>query len=542
MASTERINLELDSNVIRGETPSFVLEPKGLGYALFECMSRNRHLIAQIDPISGVKDTYEHLLGRCVGAALKMRSIGIRPKDVITTCTLNHLNSCVPVIAAIFLGAIPACLDPRLGRSEMTHHIKLAKPKIAFVDQGSIELVEETCAEAGVDVQIVTFAESDRYTEFGEFVTERDDEFHPYEVGDGRETASILFSSGTTGLPKGICLSHQSLLGQGNLLISRGICFQTTLTYSTYHWLSATFALVSAVLTGGCRVVTSLFTPRTFWTILERYSITNVLFTPVHAMELLRNGRPEAVNTSQLRDVIIGGDILSSHPLEELRAMFPGTNCNLSYGQTELSGLIVNFNRLDRREMALMRSKPGSSGLLVPGFSCKIVEPSTGATLGPNQTGELCFKGDFVMNGYYNSDSSDRWDADGWLRTGDLGYYDEDFCFFIVDRIKETFKVKSFHISPSFIEGVLLTHPAISLAAVVGLPDEENGNAPLAVVCLKEGSHAVGEEDVVKYVAERMHDKYALRGGVKFVDTLPLTTTGKIKKYHLRELIISGKL
>lgn len=140
------------------------------------------------------------------------------------------------------------------------------------------------------------------------------------------------------------------------------------------------------------------------------------------------------------------------------------------------------------------------------------------------------------MNGYHNMDSSTAYDGEGWLKTGDVAYFDEDFCFYVVDRIKEMLKYRSWHVVPALIEGILLTHPAVSAAVVVGIPDEEDGEHPMACVILKPGVGGVSEEELRKYVDERVDDRKRLRAGVMFLKSFPTTATGKINRRQIRML------
>lgn len=181
--------------------------------------------------------------------------------------------------------------------------------------------------------------------------------------------------------------------------------------------------------------------------------------------------------------------------------------------------------------------KPGSVGSVKLGIYAKVIDTETGKTLGPNQRGELCFKGDCIMKGYVgDTKSTQSMIQDGWLHTGDIGYFDDDFEFFIVDRIKELIKYKGFQVPPAEIEALLLTHRKIKDAAVIGKPDEESGELPLAFV-VKQPNAVLSEDDVIKFVAENASPAKRLRGGVIFVDDIPKNPSGKILRRELREML-----
>lgn len=172
----------------------------------------------------------------------------------------------------------------------------------------------------------------------------------------------------------------------------------------------------------------------------------------------------------------------------------------------------------------------------------QIVDPETEETLGANQRGELRIKSTIQFNGYYNCDSSGAWDSEGWLKTGDVAYYDEDECFYVVDRLKEMLKFQAFHVAPAVIEGVLLTHPAVAMAIVVGIPDPVDGDHPVGVIVLKDPTKAVPEEEFVEFVSDKLDDRHRLRGGVKILKQLPVTATGKIRRKDIRDMVINGKI
>jgi 4-coumarate--CoA ligase len=143
------------------------------------------------------------------------------------------------------------------------------------------------------------------------------------------------------------------------------------------------------------------------------------------------------------------------------------------------------------------------------------------------------------MNGYFNADSSESFDEDGWLKTGDIVYYDEDYCFYVVDRIKEAFKYQGWFIAPLVLENELLKHPAVKLAVVIGVP-KDDGYHPMGLVVVREGFD-VSEKEIEKFVEERVPERQRLRAGVKFIKSVPMTVTGKVKRREIRQMVLEGR-
>lgn len=146
------------------------------------------------------------------------------------------------------------------------------------------------------------------------------------------------------------------------------------------------------------------------------------------------------------------------------------------------------------------------------------------------------------MNGYYKMDSSSAYDSEGFIKSGDIAYYDEEDCLFVVDRIKEMFKYKGWHILPAVLEGILLTHPAVKEAAVIGIPHELDGDHPMGIVALKKGYKDVTAEDIELYVRQRVSDNQRLRAGVKIVEKIARTATSKIRRNEMKRMVLSGEI
>lgn len=180
---------------------------------------------------------------------------------------------------------------------------------------------------------------------------------------------------------------------------------------------------------------------------------------------------------------------------------------------------------------------PGSIGSLHPGVYCKVVNPESGRTCGPNEHGELWFRGKHIMKGYLANAkaTAETIDADGWLHSGDIGYYDEKKHFFLVDRLKELIKYKGFQVPPAQLEGILLGHPAVRDAAVIGIPDAFCGELPTAFV-VKQPNVKVTEKELIDFVTSKVTEYKRLRGGLQFIAMIPRNPNGKILRRQLRKL------
>ncbi|EEZ99576.2 uncharacterized protein LOC655644 [Tribolium castaneum] len=530
-----------NDNIIR--TQPLEYEPNGgLGYEFFRAMKFYKSNVSQYIVETGEKDTFRELLKRCIRTALNMKLEGLTENDLVCLCSYNQKDICTPFIASMFLGLKVTSLDPSLSLADTAYLLKQVKPTIIFVVPEALDLIENSIEQAEITCKIVVFGPSDTHQQFEEFLIPNSEEhdFRPVIVPP-EETAVIFFSSGTTGLPKGICQSHYALLAQAVNVINYGAVTSVSLYYSSLYWISAVLFLTATILSGTARVICKSFDPTQIWKILDKYKVSFAFLAPSQASEMLKVGRPDNVDTSSLLCVLTGGGVFSEKQLLALRDLLPGTYISQGYGQTEVAGVLTCFNMNDVKDTLRLHYKPSSCGRPIHGIWYKIVDVETEQNLGPNEQGELRVKTKYAMNGYYNLDSSESFDTDGWLKTGDIVYYDEDHCFYVVDRIKEMLKYKSWHIAPAMLEDILNNHPAIKRSVVIGIPDEEDGDHPMAVVILNPGSEITSEE-IEAYVAERVQDRQKLRAGVKFVTSFPITPSGKIKRREIKQMVLTGQI
>ncbi len=345
------------------------------------------------------------------------------------------------------------------------------------------------------------------------------------------ETAVILYTSGTTGQPKGAELSHCNLLLNARLadiMYPRADHDVHLITLPLFHSFGQTVQMNSGFYNRATLVLLPRFAPDAAFRLMERENVTFFAGVPTMYWALLNYPGADHYDLEKiarnLRLCISGG---SAMPVEVMRAFEEKFKVKVleGYGLSETSP-VATFNRLDRER------KPGSIGLPVWGVSVRIVNQND-QDVGTNELGEIVIRGHNVMKGYYKRpEATAEAFRNGWFHSGDIGRRDEEGYIYIVDRVKDMIIRGGFNVYPREIEEVLMTHPAVSLAAVIGVPHERLGEEVKAYVILKEGAE-ITETELVAWSKENMAD-YKDPRHIEFRATLPMTATGKILKGELR--------
>ncbi|HET8794749.1 MAG TPA: long-chain fatty acid--CoA ligase [Arthrobacter sp.] len=449
-----------------------------------------------------------------------LRANDIQPGDRVALISPN-----IPPMPAVYYGilrygAVVVPLNPLLKAREVEFHLNDAGAKLAFAFEGVLGEVQEGAKAGGVEVVSMD-------SSFAKMLGGHDAVSAVAEA-DPSDTAVILYTSGTTGRPKGAELTHENL--QSNAELSRSLFSITPEDVlfgglPFFHIFGQTCALNSAVSAGATITILPKFDPVKAMEIIQRDKVTIFLGVPTMYIGLLGVPDRDNYDVSALRLAASGGAAL---PLEVLRGFESSFDATLleGYGLSETSP-VVCFNQMDGIR------KPGSIGTAVRGAELRVLDEQ-GQEVAPGEVGELAVSGGYVMKGYWNNpEATEAAIPDGWFRTGDMARMDEDKVFFIVDRKKDMILRGGYNVYPREVEEVLYEHPAVSEAAVLGQPDEVHGEEVVAVVVLKEDAEPVQPEEIRDFVAERIAAyKYPRR--VVIAEELPKGPTGKILKREIK--------
>ncbi|XP_056845090.1 OPC-6:CoA ligase isoform X3 [Raphanus sativus] len=461
--------------------------------------------------------------------------VGIRRGDVVLILSPNSIYIPIVCLSVMSLGAVVTTANTLNTSGEISRQIADSNPTLAFTTVQlatklpagiSIVLTEDERVEPTRGI-VGVVCEMMKKEPRGERVRDR---VHQ------DDTAVMLYSSGTTGPSKGVISSHKNLTAYVARMLTEksmhGTFICTVPMFHTYGLL--TFAMATVAI-GSTVVILPRFELNDMMAAVEKYRATTLTLVPpvLVAMVNEADSMKAKYDLSSLKTVRCGGAPLSKEATEGFLEKYPTVHIFQAYALTESNGGGAFIDTVeDSRRF-------GTSGPLTCDVEARIVDPDTGRFLGINQTGELWLKGPTIAKGYFKNEeaTNETINSEGWLKTGDLCFIDEDGFVFVVDRLKELIKYKGYQVPPAELEALLITHPDILDAAVIPFPDKEAGQYPMAYVTRKVES-ILSEKQVIEFISKQVAPYKKIRK-VAFINSIPKTASGKTLRKDLIKLATS---
>ena len=487
---------------------------------------------AIVDGPTGRAITFGELPDLVDRAASALAAHGLRKGDTCAIFSQNTPHFPIAVLAIARLGAVLTTASPMATCDDLVRQMQDSRPRMlitsAAVGATALSACARLKAEAPIE-HVFSFDALAGAEPFDQLLAQPGTP--PSVTIDPEDLVALPYSSGTTGLPKGVMLCHRNLVANILQLNAGGYMRdgeETIVAFLPFfHIYGLTAIMLAGIWRGATMVVMPRFEMEQYLELVERYRATVLHVVPPIVLALAKGAGGNGRDLSSVRKLFSGAAPLSAEVTNQCRGRI-GCVVQQGYGLTETSpGTHISAD--DPGAM-----KPGSIGRPVANTECRVVDPLTNDDAEPGADGEIWVRGPQVMIGYLNRPDATRAmiTEDGWLRTGDIGHADADGDFFIVDRLKELIKYKGMQVAPAELESVLLSHPAVADAAVIGQKDEACGEIPRAFVVLKGPATA---DELMAFVAGRVASYKKIRR-LEFVEAIPKSPSGKILRRLLRDL------
>ncbi|MBL0171129.1 MAG: 4-coumarate--CoA ligase family protein [Gemmatimonadaceae bacterium] len=461
-----------------------------------------------------------------VGAGLAAR--GVKKGDVVGLVSPNTPDFAVVFYAIVSIGAICSTVNPIATAEEIGAQFADSEAIMLFTVPELYDKCEAASRLASMVREIVVFGEHEGAVPYAELFAHGDTPPH-VEIDPATDVCALPYSSGTSGIPKGVMLTHRNIVAnlcqmrQPTTMVTADDVIVGVLPF--FHIYGMVVIMGAAFVEGATVVSMPRFEIEAFLKTLQDYRVTYANVVPPIVLAFAKHPSVAKYDLSALHTVFSGAAPLGGELSTAVEQRL-GVRVRQGYGLTETSP-VTHFHPLESERVVL-----SSVGPMVANTECRLVDPLTEQDVPVGERGELWIHGPQVMKGYFNKPEATAacLSADGWFRTGDVAIVDDRGWFAIVDRVKELIKYKGLQVAPAELEAVLLSNPAIADAAVIPVPDDDAGEVPKAFVVARSELSA---DDVMAYVAERVSPYKKIRM-VEFVDSIPKSPSGKI----LRRLLV----
>jgi long-chain acyl-CoA synthetase len=477
--------------------------------------------------------TTRQVADRVARLAAGLQSLGVRRGDRVGIMALNSDRYHEFFLATWWLGAVAHPVNIRWSSAEVAYAVNDSATEVILLDDTFAALAPALRERCTVLRTVVFCGDGPLPADMVDYeaLVAGASPIADAEVGD-ESLALLLYTGGTTGVPKGVMVSHRGLFTacMGTAIANRApLTGDTTLQNAPLFHIAAVATWYCATMMGGTQVFLPMFTPKDFLDTVQTHQVNYCILIPVMVQMLDQLPERDAYDTSALHTVTYGGAAASEALVLRAMEMFPTAGFTQGYGQTETGVLTI----LGREDHTPTSTRLRSAGRSLPHVELKVVD-GEGNTLPAGVVGEVVTRGRHTMLGYWGKpEQTAETLVDGWVHTGDGGYLDEHGYLYIADRLKDMIISGGENVYSAEVENALSAHPAVSAAAVIGIPDERWGERVHAIVVIRPG-HAVTAAEIRDH-AKTLIAGYKCPRSVEFVDALPMSAAGKTLKRELRD-------
>ncbi|MGW4892577.1 4-coumarate--CoA ligase family protein [Kitasatospora sp. NPDC004240] len=492
-------------------------------------------LPALVDGVTGESVSHARLGAAVRRVAAGLAEAGLRKGDVLALFSPNTVGYPMAFYGATRAGATVTTVSSLSTSGELTAQLRDSRARWIVTVSPFLPVAREAAGKLAAEgrpiAEIIVLDGAEGHRSLADLLAATGPEPEP-AIDPGEDVAVLPYSSGTTGLPKGVMLTHRSIatnLAQTDALYRPAVGERVLAVLPFFHIYGLAALLNQPLRCGATVVVLPRFDLEQFCRTVQEQRVEALIVAPPIALALAKHPVVDRYDLSSVRYLLCAAAPLDRELADACARRLGLPRLLQGYGMTELSPVthVVSPDDAD--------PSPGSVGRMVPSTELRVVAlDGSGTDLGPGERGELLIRGPQVMKGYFGrpSDTAATVDADGWLHTGDVGHVDGRGYLHVVDRVKELIKYKGYQVAPAELEAVLLTHPQIADAAVIGVPDADGTECPKAFVVRAPGSTLTGPE-VTAFVAGRVAPYKKVRA-VEFLDAVPRSPAGKILRRELR--------
>lgn len=518
---------------------------------------------AVVFPFEGIRWTYSQFKQKVDTVARGLIEMGVKKGDHVSVWTTNVPEWLLIQFATGRIGAVLVTVNTNYKAFELEYLLRQSDTSTlvmtsGFKDSDYVKIINELCPELKNtlpgqlrsskfpylrNIIYIGNSKHDGMFNFNDLydMAERVESEILEEIQKGlspQDVVNMQYTSGTTGFPKGVMLTHYNIINNGNAIAD---CMRLTyrdrlcIPVPLFHCFGCVLGVMACVTKGATMVLIDHYNPIKVMEAVQRERCTGLHGVPTMFIGILENQKFNEYDFSTLRTGIMAGSPCPTKIMRQVIEKMNMKDITIAYGQTESSPVITQTRVDDPIEVRV-----STVGKPLPGVEVKIIDPDTGEEVEPGEQGELITRGYGVMKGYYKMEEATKAaiDADGWLHTGDLATVDENGYYRITGRLKDMIIRGGENIYPREIEEFIYTHPAVKDVQVIGVPDKKYGEEVFAYIILKDNiKDPPTEEEIIEFVKQGL-SRFKTPKYVRFIDSYPMTASGKIQKYKLREMAV----